>query len=191
MSSCSVCEKSIDSSSATDLVCGSCVYTKKSGTLGKHVDEVATDMLKAATTKPTNRSVQMTSNTIKVKSNSLRNKTALVDDLSISFDKDGFGFIPAEKLSVMAREMEYRPGRYELVSLELPKPQPVAEPMKAAQAESGVEFDIVMGDEPEDGVGFDVVVGDEPEDGVETEVVIGDDEPKVVNKKKSGKAKKK
>jgi hypothetical protein len=70
---------------------------------------------------------------IKIKSNSVRSKSYLIDTLALHFDTDGFASIPESELARVQEHMRSRPGRFKIV-VEAPAPGPLAE-LAAAKAE--------------------------------------------------------
>ncbi len=157
---CSICEKDIyGSSAAPGSVCGSCALTKSdTDKPGKQADTIMRGMFESSFKTTIQKREEPKMDKLKVKCKFARDKVVLIDTLAISFDKDGFGFISADKRSLLDREMVVRPGRYAYVEA----PKPVAQP---APPEPEVEFSVETGDEPEGFEGqveFEIEVGEEP-----------------------------
>ncbi len=164
MSKCVVCnDKELGTGSAKDAVCTSCVLVRKSKKASKTADQLLADVFTGSLKLRVSKRENSTMGSFKVKSNFARNKALLFGDVTVSFDKDGFGMVPADKRAVIEQEMRVKPGRLAFVELEIPKAEVIK--VEEPKEESGVEFEVLCGEEPEGGVGFvefDIVVGDEP-----------------------------
>jgi hypothetical protein len=64
--------------------------------------------------------------TLKLKSNSVRDRLSPVGDMMLSFDRSGVAEFPESRLETVQAHMRLRPGRFRLLEDEVPKKDPQA-----------------------------------------------------------------